>query len=110
MRQYCRPHGVTNLSSVSTISRETALIAHASPRQRKESVDAAARSMDGINGLGPKVDVSLLPTDRGRGWWSTLPAEVTRGRRIACRHEHRRSAEPGGTCRPPCRPSAEGQR
>ena len=47
MRQYCRPHGVTNLSSVSTISRETALIAQASASQRKESVGAAAQSMDG---------------------------------------------------------------
>ncbi|BDE17339.1 hypothetical protein Mkiyose1665_49940 [Mycobacterium kiyosense] len=60
IRQNCRPQGVKYRNAASTASVHTAPIAHAMPTQRKESTNAEDQSMDGLNGVGPNVDVSLV--------------------------------------------------
>src|SRR6516164_1860769 len=66
IRQNCRPQGVRNLKATSTSSVQTAAIAQAMASHRKESRGAADQLMDGLNGLGPNFDVSLLPRRPGR--------------------------------------------
>jgi hypothetical protein len=59
IRQNCRPQGVKYLNARSATRRQTAPIAQAMATHRKESVNAADQSIDGLNGFGPNFDVSF---------------------------------------------------
>ena len=60
----------------STTSRQTAPITQAMATHRKESISAADQSMDGLNGVGPNFDVSLLSRHPGEPHGGYFPAKV----------------------------------
>ena len=76
IRQNCRPQGVKYLNRASTTRTHTALITQAMAVHRKESIGAADQLMDGLNGVGPNFDVSLLPRHPGEPHGGHFPAKV----------------------------------
>src|ERR1700741_956815 len=59
IRQNCRPQGVKYLNRTSTATTQTALISQAIATHHKESTGAADQLIDGVNGFGPNVHISL---------------------------------------------------
>src|ERR1700758_5532384 len=98
IRQNCRPQGVKYLNATRTASRQTAPIAYAMAVHPKESTSAVDQLIEGLNGVGPNFDVSLLARHPG-SLMVILPREGTRGLWIGCREEHRAAVQPGRTCR-----------
>src|SRR6516225_3978639 len=105
IRQNCRPQGVKYLNATSTARRQTAPIAQAMASHRRESMGAADQLIDGVNGFGPMVDVSLRsrPQTKSSG-------EGTRKFWIGCGYEYRRRLHTNTARRPAHRATAQSKR